>query len=94
MKRFNNFIIPGVSVDFYNKDDDILDPYSNLHNEEEILVRENPLQVKWFEAVKSPDFDFFQVSPGAMFLNIRDVFSQSKSGRTNEKASDKQSLLL
>jgi len=61
--------LTGVSVDFYNKDDDILDPYSNLHNEEEILVRENPLQV----------------SPGAMFLNIRDVFSQSKSGRTNEK---------
>ena len=67
-----NVNIEGVSVDFYNRDDDILDPYSHLHSEEERLVSESPLQV----------------SQAAMLLNIRDVFSQSKPGRTNEKASE------
>ena len=62
----------GVSVDFYNRDDDILDPFSHLHAEEERLVSERPLQV----------------SQDAMLLNIREVFSQSKPGRTNEKASE------
>ena len=61
-----------MSVDFYNRDDDILDPFSHLHSEEERLVSESPLQV----------------SQAAMLLNIRDVFSQSKPGRTNEKASE------
>ena len=64
--------IKGVSVDFYNRDDDILDPFSHLHSEEERLVSESPLQV----------------SQDAMLLNIREVFSQSKPGRTNEKASE------
>lgn len=59
-------------MDFYNRDDDILDPFSHLHSEEERLVRESPLRV----------------SRDAMLLNIRDVFSQSKPGRTNEKASE------
>ena len=67
-----------MSVDFYNKDDDILDPYSHLHAREEALVSENPLQV----------------SPAAMFLNIRNVFSQSKLARTNEKASESWISLL
>ena len=64
--------IKGVSVDFYNRDDDILDPFSHLHSEEERLVSEIPLQV----------------SQDAMLLNIREAFSQSKPGRTNEKASE------
>ena len=64
--------IKGVSVDFYNRDDDILDPFSHLHSEEERLVSESPLQV----------------SQDAMLLNIREAFSQSKPGRTNEKASE------
>ena len=45
-KNVNQLMFSGVSVDFFNKDDDILDPYSNLHIEEERLVRENPLQVQ------------------------------------------------
>ena len=61
-----------MSVDFYNRDDDILDPFSHLHSEEERLVSESPLQV----------------SQDAMLLNIREAFSQSKPGRTNEKASE------
>ena len=59
-------------MDFFNKDDDILDPFSYLHSEEARLVSENPLQV----------------SKEAMVLNIRNVFSQSNAGRTNEKASE------
>jgi len=61
--------IRGVSVDFFNRDDDILDPFSSLHSEEERLVSEKPLQV----------------SQEALFLNIGNVFSQSEAGRTNEK---------
>ena len=58
-------------MDFFNKDDDSLDPYSSLHTEEEKLVSENPSDV----------------SKEAMWLNIRSVFSQSKRGKTNEKVS-------
>ena len=61
--------LEGVPVDFFNKDDDSLDPYSSLHTEEEKLVSENPSEV----------------SKEAMWLNIRSVFSQSKTGKTNEK---------
>ena len=60
-------------MDFFNKDDDSLDPYSSLHTEEEKLVSENPSEV----------------SKEAMWLNIRSVFSQSKTGKTNEKVSDR-----
>ena len=60
-------------MDFFNKDDDSLDPYSSLHTEEEKLVSENP----------------FEISKEAMWLNIRSVFSQSKRGKTNEKVSDR-----
>ena len=62
-------------MDFFNKDDDSLDPYSFLHTEEEKLVSENPSKV----------------SKEAMWLNIRSVFSQSKTGKTNEKVSDRDS---
>ena len=65
--------LEGVPVDFFNKDDDSLDPYSSLHTEEERLVSENPSQV----------------SKEAMWLNIRSVFSQSKTGKTNEKVSNR-----
>ena len=65
--------LEGVPVDFFNKDDDSLDPYSSLHTEEEKLVSENPSEV----------------SKEAMWLNIRSVFSQSKTGKTNEKVSDR-----
>ena len=65
--------LEGVPVDFFNKDDDSLDPYSSLHTEEEKLVSENPSLV----------------SKEAMWLNIRSVFSQSKTGKTNEKVSDR-----
>ena len=58
-------------MDFFNKDDDSLDPYSSLHTEEEKLVSENP----------------FEISKEAMWLNIRSVFSKSKTGKTNEKVS-------
>ena len=54
-----------MSVDFFNKDDDVLDPYSYLHADEEKLVSENPSQV----------------SKEALWLNIRSVFSQSKTGK-------------
>ena len=64
--------LEGVSVDFFNKDDDNLDPYSALHSEEEKLVRETPTEV----------------SKEAMWLNVLNVFSQSKTGKTNEKASE------
>ena len=60
-------------MDFFNKDDGSLDPYSSLHTEEEKLVSENPSLV----------------SKEAMWLNIRSVFSQSKRGKTNEKVSDR-----
>ena len=65
--------LEGVPVDFFNKDDDILDPYSSLHTEEEKLVSENPSEV----------------SKEAMWLNIRSVFSLSKTGKTNEKVSNR-----
>ena len=69
--------LEGVSVDFFNKDDDVLDPYSYLHADEEKLVSENPSQV----------------SKEALWLNIRSVFSQSKTGKTNEKASGRESFV-
>ena len=72
LEKYYVIFLKGVSVDFFNRDDDVLDPYSHLHSEEERLVGESPLQV----------------STHAMLLNIRDVFSQSKPGRTNEKASE------
>ena len=64
-------------MDFFNKDDDNLDPYSALHSEEEKLVRETPTEV----------------SKEAMWLNVLSVFSQSKTGKTNEKASGRESFV-
>ena len=60
-------------MDFFNKEDDSLDPYFSLHTEEEKLVSESPSEV----------------SKEAMWLNIRSAFSQSKTGKTNEKVSNR-----
>lgn len=54
--------LEGIPVDFYNKEDDKLDPYNELYIQEDKLVRENPQEV----------------SKEALWLNIRSVFSQPR----------------
>ena len=61
--------LEGIPVDFYNKEDDKLDPYYQLHIQEEKLVSENPKKI----------------SKEALWLNIRRVFSQPNPVQRNEK---------
>jgi len=61
--------LEGIPVDFYNKEDDKLDPYYQLHIQEEKLVSENPKKI----------------SKEALWLNIRRVFSQPNPVKGNEK---------
>ena len=61
--------LEGIPVDFFNKEDDKLDPYYELHIQEDKLVSENPQKV----------------SKEALWLNIRSVFSQLNHKDSNEK---------
>ena len=61
--------LEGIPVDFFNKEDDKLDPYYELHIQEDKLVSENPQKI----------------SKEALWLNIRRVFSQPSPVEGNEK---------
>jgi len=56
-------------VDFFNTEDDKLDPYYQLHIQEDKLVSENPQKI----------------SKEALWLNIRRVFSKPNPVEGNEK---------
>ena len=61
--------LEGIPVDFFNKEDDKLDPYYELHIQEDKLVSENRKKI----------------SKEVLWLNIRRVFSQPTPVEGNQK---------